>query len=232
MKKTVRRKEWDKPVSMRAYQKISDKALCLLKDFGVGTLTWQACVMQLIDTYLLHGIQPAKRECDFYVFIVFKCLKYDVDAARVRSEAARRQAAARRERRAAEKAQAASSAACICADSATAEGARLSSAACICSDSAIKTDAKLSPAVCSCADSATVEGARLSADGLESQLDCDGAGVGVGDDKLRVAVEGGDGECAGGGPGGGPLDAAEGGVAVACPKQTDSAIPLSVSSGV
>lgn len=165
---------------MRAYQKISDKALCLLKDFGVGTLTWQTCVMQLIDAYLLHGIQPAKRECDFYVFIVFKCLKYDVDAARVRSEAARRQAAARRERRAAEKA----------------------------------------------------EEVRLSVDGLESQLDCDGAGVGVGDDKLCVAVEGGDGECAGVGPGGGPLDAAEGGVAVACPEQTDSAIPLSVISGV
>lgn len=71
MKKTVRRKVWDKPVSMRAYQKISDKALCLLKDFGVGTLTWQTCVMQLIDAYLLHGIQPPKESA---IFMFSSCL--------------------------------------------------------------------------------------------------------------------------------------------------------------
>lgn len=98
-RKRKTREEWNKPLSQKAYKKISDKAMSLLNDFGVGSLRRQLYVMQYVDVYLLHNVLPKCDECEFYIFAVLTCLKYDIDAAKERSAAARRHAAARRERK-------------------------------------------------------------------------------------------------------------------------------------
>lgn len=98
-RKRKAREVWNKPLSQKAYKKISDKAMSLLNDFGVGSLRWQLYVMQYVDVYLLHNVLPKCDECEFYIFAVLTCLKYDIDAAKERSAAARRHAAARRKRK-------------------------------------------------------------------------------------------------------------------------------------
>lgn len=98
-RKRKTREEWNKPLSQKAYKKISDKAMSLLNDFGVGSLRRQLYVMQYVDVYLLHNVLPKCDECEFYIFAVLTCLKYDIDAAKERSAAARRHAAARRKRK-------------------------------------------------------------------------------------------------------------------------------------
>lgn len=190
-RKRKAREEWNKPLSQKAYKKISDKAMSLLNDFGVGSLRRQLYVMQYVDVYLLHNVLPKCDECEFYIFAVLTCLKYDIDAAKERSAAARRHAAARRKRKERELAEQ--------------TGA---------SQSAADNDASGTP---------EISGEDCAAMAAESKADCYGAVIGVGDDELCAAVEGGNGERAAVFAGSGPLDTPESRVTVAGAEQTDSA---------
>ena len=190
-RKRKAREEWSKPLSQKAYKKISDKAMSLLNDFGVGSLRRQLYVMQYVDVYLLHNVLPKCDECEFYIFAVLTCLKYDIDAAKERSAAARRHAAARRERKKRELAE--------------------------------QPGATPSLPDNDRAGTTEISGEECPAVAAESQAHCDGAVIGVGDDELCPAVEGGNGERAAVLAGSGTLDAPESRVTVAGAEQTDSA---------
>lgn len=190
-RKRKAREVWNKPLSQKAYKKISDKAMSLLNDFGVSSLRRQLYVMQYVDVYLLHNVLPKCDECEFYIFAVLTCLKYDIDAAKERSAAARRNAAARRKRKERELAE--------------------------------QTGASPSAADNDASGTSEISGEDCAAMAAESKTDCYGAVMGVGDDELCAAVEGGNGERAAVLAGSGTLDAPESRVTVAGAEQTDSA---------
>lgn len=93
------RKGWDKPVSQKAYQKFSGKAIHMLGVFCPAETVYLSLIMALVDNYLATGEEPERRRHDYYVYCIFMSLLPDIKEARQRSDAARRRAAERRIRR-------------------------------------------------------------------------------------------------------------------------------------
>lgn len=90
------RELWTLPVSKNFYNRLIDKAAVILRDIRAAEGMLEH-LRGFIDNYLSTGKVPSPRDVRYSVFLVFTCLRPEIDAAVVRSAGARRRAAERRE---------------------------------------------------------------------------------------------------------------------------------------
>lgn len=90
------KEEWTMPVSKNFYNRLLEKAEKILRDIrSVPGMVEH--IRRFIDNYLTMGKVPTNRDVRYSIFVVFTCLRPEIDAAMARSAAARRRAAERRE---------------------------------------------------------------------------------------------------------------------------------------
>lgn len=88
--------KWTLPVSKKFYERLIHKILHLLREIHLGAEHVETMHI-LIYKYLTTRYTPMAREVRYSLFLIFYCLKPEIDAAVERSAAARRRATERRE---------------------------------------------------------------------------------------------------------------------------------------